>query len=65
MAATALTSVAYSPSLESSIGLGFIRGGASRIGERVLAADLVRDNVVPVDIVSPHFLDPDGERLRG
>ncbi|MEM7407694.1 MAG: sarcosine oxidase subunit alpha family protein [Pseudomonadota bacterium] len=60
-----LTSVAYSPMLETSIGLGFIRNGVDRYGERVVAADLVRDNVVEVEIVSPHFFDPKGGRLRG
>ncbi|NKC16765.1 MAG: sarcosine oxidase subunit alpha family protein [Gammaproteobacteria bacterium] len=60
-----MTSVAYSPSLASSIGLGFIKHGFDRIGERVRAVDLVRNNIVPVEIVSAHFLDPEGERLRG
>ena len=60
-----MTSVAYSPSLGSSIGLGFLANGAERFGETVIAADLIRDNIVEVEIVSPHFLDPQGERLRG
>jgi len=60
-----MTSVAYSPALKSSIGLGFIARGFERLGERVIAADLVRDNIVEVEIVSPHFFDPDGARLRG
>ncbi|MBT6277417.1 MAG: sarcosine oxidase subunit alpha, partial [Chromatiales bacterium] len=60
-----MASVAYSPSLGTSIGLGFIRHGFDRLGETVVAADLVRKNIVNVEIVSPHFLDPKGERLRG
>lgn len=60
-----MTSVAYSPSLQTSIGLGLIKNGFARFGERVMATDLVRDNIVEVEIVSPHFFDPDGERLRG
>ena len=59
-----MTSVAFSPSLGHSIGLGFIKRGASRIGETVIAADPVRDRKVEVEIVSPHFIDPEGERLR-
>ncbi|MEM8836966.1 MAG: sarcosine oxidase subunit alpha family protein [Pseudomonadota bacterium] len=60
-----MTSVAYSPGLGYSIGLGFIKNGDKRIGEIVTAFDAVRDNSMDVEIVSPHFVDPEGERLRG
>ena len=60
-----MTSVAYSPMLRTSIGLGFISDGQARIGETVRAWDAVRGTDIPVEIVSPHFYDPDGERLRG
>jgi len=60
-----MTSVAWSPELGHSIGLGFIRNGHARIGETVRAWDGVRGRDVAVEIVSAHFLDPDGERLRG
>lgn len=60
-----MTSVAYSPSLGVSIGLGFLRSGDHRIGERVRAVDLLRGEDIEVEICSPHFVDPDGERLRG
>jgi len=60
-----MTSVAYSPSLECSIGLGFIQRGQDRIGEIVVAADPLRGKSTSVEIVSPHFIDPNGERLRG
>ncbi len=60
-----MTSVAWSPELDHSIGLGFIRNGHARIGETVRAWDGVRGRDVAVEIVSAHFLDPAGERLRG
>jgi sarcosine oxidase subunit alpha len=60
-----MTSVAYSPHLGHWIGLGLIRGGAARIGERVRAYDPVRDGDVVVEICSPVFLDPEGVRLHG
>ena len=60
-----MSSVAYSPSLGHSIGLGFIKRGAERFGETVRAVDLLRGKETDVEIVSPHFIDPDGERLRG
>ncbi len=60
-----MSSAAWSPSLGHSIGLGFIRNGHARIGETVRAWDAMRGRDVPVEIVSAHFLDPRGERLRG
>ena len=60
-----MTSVAWSPSLGMSIGLGFIARGDKRIGEKVCAVDLLREQDVEVEICSAHFIDPDGERLRG
>ncbi len=59
-----MTSVAYSPSLQTSIGLGFIERGDERLGEIVIAFDAVRGSTQEVEIVSPHFIDPQGERLR-
>ena len=60
-----MTSVAYSPSLGHSIGLGFVERGNERMGERLRAVDLVRGKDTMVEVVSAHFVDPDGERLRG
>ena len=60
-----MTSVAYSPSLGHSIGLGFVKRGADRMGETLRAVDMIRGTDVAVEIVSPHFIDPEGERLRG
>ncbi|MDE0533726.1 MAG: sarcosine oxidase subunit alpha family protein [Albidovulum sp.] len=60
-----MSSVAYSPTLGHSIGLGFIARGDERRGETVRAVDLVRGKDVDVEIVSPHFYDPEGVRQRG
>ena len=60
-----MSSVAWSPSLKSYIGLGFLKDGKTRMGETLKAVDFMRDNHVEVKVVSPHFLDPEGERLRG
>ncbi|HMB48104.1 MAG TPA: glycine cleavage T C-terminal barrel domain-containing protein, partial [Afifellaceae bacterium] len=59
-----MTSVAFSPTLGHSIGLGYIRRGTERLGEVVNAADPLRGKNIEVEIVSPHFVDPEGERLR-
>jgi len=59
-----MSSVAWSPMLECYIGLGFLKNGKARMGEIIEAKDFVRNNHVDVKVVSPHFFDPDGERLR-
>lgn len=59
-----MSSVAWSPELGHSIGLGLIKRGHERIGEVVTAYDALRDGDMDVEIVSPHFVDPKGERLR-
>lgn len=60
-----LTSVVYSPHLGHSIGLGYLKGGDTRKGERLRSVNLLAKTDVEVEIVSPHFFDPEGERLRG
>ncbi|MBU9699195.1 sarcosine oxidase subunit alpha family protein [Rhodobacteraceae bacterium HSP-20] len=60
-----LTSVVYSPHLGCSIALGYLKNGHTRIGDRMRAVNLLAKTEVEVEIVSPHFFDPEGERLRG
>ena len=60
-----MTSVAWSPELGHSVGLGFLKRGAERIGETVRAYSPVRDQDVLVEVCSPHHIDPEGERQRG
>ncbi len=60
-----MSSTAHSPALGHSIGLGLLRDGAARRGDRLRALDLVRGTDIEVEVVSPHFFDPDGERLDG
>ncbi len=60
-----MTSVAYSPNLGHHIGLGFIKEGHARKGEIVRAVSPVHGVEMDVEIVSAHFVDPEGERLRG
>ena len=60
-----MTSVAYSPMLKSWIGLGVLKHGPERIGQRVRAYDPVRNGDVEVEVCSPHFFDPEGARLHG
>ena len=60
-----MTSVAYSPNLGHHIGLGFIKEGHARKGEIVRAVSPVHGVEMEVEIVSAHFVDPEGDRLRG
>jgi len=60
-----LTSVVFSPNLGHAIGLGYLKNGHARLGERLRAVNLLAGTEVEVEIVSPHFIDPEGERLRG
>ncbi|NOX40928.1 MAG: sarcosine oxidase subunit alpha family protein [Alphaproteobacteria bacterium] len=60
-----MSSVAFSPTLGHSIGLGFIRRGHVRMGEVVTAYSPARGGNIAVEIVSPHFIDPEGGRQRG
>lgn len=59
-----VTSAAFSPTLGSMIGLGFLKNGGAREGERMRLVSPVTDLTVEVDIVSAHFVDPEGERVR-
>ena len=59
-----MTSVAFSPSLGHSIGLGYITNGYERTGETVTAFNGLQNNTMEVEIVSAHFVDPEGERLH-
>ncbi|MEH7830032.1 sarcosine oxidase subunit alpha family protein [Gemmobacter denitrificans] len=60
-----LTSVVHSPHLGHSIALGYLKGGEARQGQRLRAANLLAGTEVEVEIVSPHFFDPEGARLHG
>ncbi len=59
-----ISSACYSPHLRCGIGLGFLAGGADRMGEVIVAANPLQGQEVAVRVVSPHFVDPEGGRLR-
>ena len=61
-----ITAVTHSPSLGHWIGLGYIKGGYDAwSGQTIVAADPVRRGNISVEVVSPHMVDPGGERMRG
>ena len=60
-----MTSVAYSPELGHSVGLGYLLKGRDRMGEVVRAYDPVRGKDFEVEVCSAHHIDPEGVRQRG
>lgn len=60
-----ITSLTYSPALDAHVALGLLRGGRKRIGEGLVVAAPLSGQWVPVEVVSPVFLDPEGSRPRG
>jgi sarcosine oxidase subunit alpha len=60
-----VTSVCYSPSLKSSIGLALVKNGQKRIGEKFKMVDHLRNSEIIVNVTSPVFFDKTGSRVRG
>ena len=60
-----ISSMAYSPMMNSYIGLAMLRNGTDRFGEKLRAVNLLQNQDIAIKITSPHFYDPKGERLRG
>lgn len=59
-----VTANCYSPNLKEFIGLGLVKRGPERHGERLWAVSPITDECVEVELCSPHMYDPEGERLR-
>jgi sarcosine oxidase subunit alpha len=59
-----MTSVCFSPALGHWIGLGLLKRGPQRIGEVLRAYDPVRGQDFAVEVCSPVFVDPEGQRLH-
>jgi len=61
-----ITAVTHSPELGHWIGLGYVAGGHERWqGSTLVAADPVRKGNTDIEVVSPHMVDPSGERMHG
>jgi heterotetrameric sarcosine oxidase alpha subunit len=60
-----IASAAFSPTLGHSVALALLSGGLARKGETLYAAYLLEGSTVPVKVVDPVFVDPEGKRLHG
>ncbi len=58
-----VTSACRSPSVNSSIGLGLLRRGRARIGEKVRVSDNGIESAA--EVVAPVHYDPEGARFHG
>jgi sarcosine oxidase subunit alpha len=59
-----VTSACYSPTLGHHIALAFVKNGAARLGETMRLVSPLTGEDTKVELVSAHFVDPEGERLR-
>ncbi len=59
-----VTSACHSPTLGHMIGLGFLKDGANRTGERLRLVSPLTQLTIEVVVTSPHFIDPEGSRMR-
>lgn len=60
-----ITSTCWSPNLDSYIALAFLKRGGDRAEQELRAVNPVQKSETRVRVVSPHFIDPEGGRLRG
>lgn len=59
-----VTSVTYSPALGRHIALALLAEGRARAGTIIRAVSALDNQSVDVKVCSPHFFDPEGERLH-
>jgi sarcosine oxidase subunit alpha len=59
-----VTSACFSPNLGHSIALAYVKSGDSRMGEILRLVSPLTGFDHEVEVVSAHFIDPEGERLR-
>ncbi|MFD1193428.1 sarcosine oxidase subunit alpha family protein [Seohaeicola saemankumensis] len=60
-----VTSVGFSPTLETFLGLAFLKQGRTRHGEVVRMVDHLRGVETLCEVCDPVFFDPEGGRARG
>ncbi|MCX8509171.1 MAG: sarcosine oxidase subunit alpha, partial [Rhodobacteraceae bacterium] len=60
-----VTSVCWSPTLSSHLGLAFLKNGRARLGQSVRLVDHMRGTDLLCEVINPVFFDPEGGRARG
>lgn len=59
-----VTSACYSPDLGHSIALAYLKSGDARMGEVIRLVSPLTGIEHDVEVVSAHFIDPEGDRVR-
>jgi heterotetrameric sarcosine oxidase alpha subunit len=59
-----ITSVTWSVELQKTIALALYNGGLRHLGEEIVCAFPLKNELTRARIVSPHFIDPEGKRLH-
>ena len=54
----------WSVEYDNPFSLAILKDGKKRIGEKLFALAPLKNKSIPVKIVSPHYVDPKGERVR-
>ncbi|MER9017074.1 sarcosine oxidase subunit alpha family protein [Mesorhizobium sp. M0898] len=60
-----VTSITFSPELDRYVGLALLAGDVAAEGSEVVAVYPMKAETVRARVVSPVFIDPQGERLHG
>ncbi len=60
-----VTSVGFSPTLGHFLGLGFLKNGRARHGEKIKVVDHLRGLDALCEVTDPVSVDPEGRHLRG
>ena len=59
-----VTSACFSPNLGHSIALAYVKSGGNRMGEILRLVSPLTGFDHEVEVVSAHFIDPEGGRMR-
>ena len=54
----------WSVEYNNPFSLAILKNGKERKGEKLYALSPLKNKVIPVEIVSSHYVDPKGERVR-
>ena len=60
-----VTSVCWSPTLETTLALGILKDGRARVGQVIRLVDHLRGVETLCEVAAPVFFDPEGGRMRG
>ena len=54
----------WSVEYNNPFSLAVLKDGKEKIGKKIYALSPLKNKIIPVEIVSSHYVDPKGERVR-